>query len=112
MKLYIVLPNNQIGMIARVCSCEECKKRGKPEYQVVDLSGDYLDMLKPEELHKCFLTLEKGIAEQRVNLNQRSKELLIEFLEEMLITEMSVPEEYEVEIYERWINEPFRKRGV
>lgn len=111
MKLYIVLPNNQIGMIARVCNCEECKKRGKPEYQVVDLSGDYLDTLKPEELHECFLTLEKGIAEQRANLNQRSKELLIEFLEEMLITEMSVPEEYEVEIYERWINEPFRKRG-
>ena len=86
MNLYIVLPNNQIGMIARVCSCEECKKRGKPEYQLVDLSGDYLDTLKPEELHKCFLTLEKGIAEQRANLNQRSKELLIEFLEERLIT--------------------------
>ena len=83
MNLYIVLPNNQIGIIARVCSCEECKKRGKPEYQVVDLSGDYLDMLKPEDLHECFLTLEKGIAEQRVN--QRSKELLIEFLEERLL---------------------------
>ena len=85
MNLYIVLPNNQIGIIARVCSCEECKKRGKPEYQVVDLSGDYLDMLKPEDLHECFLTLEEGIAEQRVNLNQRSKELLIEFLEERLL---------------------------
>ena len=30
---------------------------------------------------------------------------------EVLRAEMSVPEECEVEIYERWINEPFRKRG-
>lgn len=30
---------------------------------------------------------------------------------EVLRTEMSVPEEYEVEIYEHWINEPFRRRG-
>lgn len=57
MKLYVITKDLDIGYVASLCTCEECKKRGNAELFLDDLNGDYADCIKVSDLFSGEWTL-------------------------------------------------------
>ncbi len=51
-KQYVVLDDGRIGYIDHVCMCEQCKKRGCAEIFINNLTGEYLDCIKSNEIYE------------------------------------------------------------
>lgn len=45
-----VKDGNQIYKVNYICMCNECRKRGMPELELVDQEGNYVDYIKMSNL--------------------------------------------------------------
>lgn len=45
-----VKDGNQIYKVNYICMCNECRKRGMPELELVDQEGNYVDYIKMSDL--------------------------------------------------------------
>lgn len=50
MKIPVLLPNSTFGYLTNVCNCDECKKRGQAEFELLDEKGRYIQHIKYSEL--------------------------------------------------------------
>lgn len=88
MELYVVTTDNEICVIEKLCTCDECKERGYPEYQFYGLDGKFSYSLTPDDMDQCFITDNLGVALDRVCQNKKSKDFRIKFLEEQLLNKL------------------------
>lgn len=49
--MYVLTNEFEIGVLHHLCCCEECVKRRKLEIFINDLEGNYLTVIKLEELY-------------------------------------------------------------
>lgn len=48
--MYLVLSSGQIGKISYICKCKQCKKRHETELIITNLSNNYMDMIRYNDL--------------------------------------------------------------
>ncbi|MBS6181961.1 MAG: hypothetical protein KH921_14390 [Erysipelotrichaceae bacterium] len=73
--MYVVLSYGVIGRISKVCTCEECKKRGETELFIEDLNGDYLDCIKYHDLFNRNVVLNIGAKLEDLTISHSNEEM-------------------------------------
>lgn len=99
-KTYIVFYDGKIGYIEHICKCEKCIKRKSYEWFINDLSGIYLDCIKPEDISKEVLYIGDNLAQGIESLNQYYKNEIDIKSNEVKLLE-SVNELYRKEIFDK-----------
>lgn len=55
MKIPVLLPDIKFGYLTNVCNCDECKKRGQVEFELLDEKGRYLKHVKYSDLKDTWI---------------------------------------------------------
>lgn len=73
--MYVVLSYGVIGRVSKICTCEECKKRGETEVFIDDLRGNYLDCIKYHDLFDRNVVLNIGKKLEDLTISRANEEM-------------------------------------
>lgn len=96
-----VKDGNQIYKVNYICMCNECRKRGMPELELVDQEGNYVDYIKMSDLFNGKYELFQKINESEKfmnGLNQKEILELLKLLQRMNLKQLAKLKEIIVEV--------------
>lgn len=87
-EVYIVSSSGSIGRISKICTCDECKKRGETELFIDDLNGNYLDCIKYHELFDRNVVLNISAKLEDLTVSYSTNEVMYKMVADLYQNEL------------------------